>query len=718
MKRTVIILGVFAATMSSAWASSGEPVVGGIGHQMMVLMFQLGVITFCAKFGALAFKRIHLPGVLGELCVGMVIGPYLLGGIPLPGFPHGFFQEVAGFPVSIELYGICSLAAIILLFLAGLESDLKLFLRYSVAGTAVGLGGVVASFVMGDLAMVLVDDWLMGQQFGFFDPPCLFLGVVSTATSVGITARILSEKKKLSSPEGVTILAGAVVDDVLGIIALAVVLGAIAASKASGAFDWGHIGIIAVKAIGIWIGSTVLGLLFARRISGLLKLFKDRTAIAIMALGLALILSGLFEKAGLAMIIGAYVAGLSLSQTDISRVIQEKLEPIQELLVPVFFCSMGMMVNFEVLSSPSIILFGLFYSLAAILAKIVGCSIPSLFFHFNLRGALRIGVGMVPRGEVALIIAGIGLSMGVLSQQEFGVAIIMTAITTVAAPVLMVHLFKNPAPGTTHTVQVAERHMFEFQFPSREIAEMMFTKLLAAFESDGFFIHALEHNGRDVYQMRQNEMTIEIHHDYKTIMFDCEKQDEHIINSAVFEAAADIRAMLDGLSKPIDSFAIRKKLGESVKNESKRSFSLGSFISERSIQPNLKATTKEGIIEELLDLLAANENIHDKAEVLAALQEREKIVPTGLQDGFALPHAKTNQVNTIVCAIGIKKEGVDFEALDGKPSQIFVMELAPLQAAGPHLQFVSAITQKINHVGHDLLTKNMSAQGIYQLLTH
>ena len=719
MKKSVAALMFLLFGAVSAWASTEASAGGhGITHHMMMLMIQLGVIIFCAKFGSMLFKRLNMPGVLGELCIGMLIGPYLLGKLPFPGFPEGLFQVVNGFPVSLELYGICSLAAIILLFLVGLETDLKLFLRFSVAGSAVGVGGVIASFVLGDLCMVLLDDLVFGKQYGFFDPPCLFLGVVSTATSVGITARILSEKKKLSSPEGVTILAGAVVDDVLGIITLAVVLGAITASQATGVIDWGHIGIIAGKAVGIWLVSTMLGLLLARRISILLKLFRDRISIAVMALGLALILSGLFEEAGLAMIIGAYVAGLSLSQTDISRVIREKLEPVQSLLVPIFFCCMGMMVNFSALSSPRIILFGLFYSLVAVVAKIVGCSLPALFFRFNLRGALRVGVGMVPRGEVALIIAGIGLAMGVLGHQEFGVAIIMTLLTTLLAPILLVQMLRSEAPGTTRQLVTEERQTFEFTFPSLELTELMFSKLLVAFEKDGFFVHALEHDENDIYQLRQSDMAIDVRHAGTSIFFDCDKRDEHMVNSAVFEISADLRTMLDGLSKPIDPSSVQKKMGESAKAESRCALSLAGYIAVDCIRPELRATTKQEVIEELLDMLVAHHHIGDRDAVLQALLDREKMVPTGLQDGFAMPHTRTDQVSNLVCAVGIKKEGIDFSALDGNPSRIFVMELAPLQASGPHLQFVSAVTQKVQIVGHELLEKHLSAEEIHHLLTH
>jgi Kef-type K+ transport system membrane component KefB/mannitol/fructose-specific phosphotransferase system IIA component (Ntr-type) len=688
---------------------------------MMMLMIQLGVIIFAAKFGGLLFQRLKMPSVLGELCAGMLIGPYLLGNLAFPGFAKGLFPPTGGpFPISVELYGICSLAAIILLFLVGLESDLKLFLRFSVAGTVVGIGGVITSFVLGDLTMLAVDDLVFGKNLGFFDGPCLFLGVLSTATSVGITARILSEKRKLSSPEGVTILAGAVIDDVLGIIMLAVVLGAISASKATGVIDWGHIGIIAGKAIGIWLISTILGLIFARRISVLLKWFKDQVSIAIMALGLALILAGLFEEAGLAMIIGAYVAGLSLSQTDISRVIQDKLDPVQKLLVPIFFCCMGMLVNFQALGSIKIILFGLLYSLIAILAKVLGCSLPALFFKFNLRGALRIGMGMVPRGEVALIMAGIGLAWGVLGPQEFGVAIMMTVITTLIAPIFLVMLINNPGSGTTTEISTGERSTFTFRFPSEEVTELMYTKLLAAFETDGFFVHALEHDDQDIYQLRQNDMVIELRHGTHDIYFDCDQNDEHIVNSAVYEVSTELRRMLSGLNKPIDQSGIQKKMQRSAKTQQKTKLNLTQYIPEDCIEPSLKGITKNEIIAELLDLLIKRNHVTeaDRNKIYNALLEREKVISTGMQNGFALPHIKTGAVDRIICAVGIKAEGVDFNALDDQPSRIFILELAPKNATGPHLQFVSTVTQTIQTLGNAILARNIGAREIHRMLTH
>jgi len=374
---------------------------GGQADANASLVIQIGILLFAVKLGGFMAQKLKLPGVLGELLIGVLLGPYALGGLPLPLFPHGLFATGiigASVPVSTELYALATIASIILLFISGLETDLTLFLRYSVAGAIVGIGGVVTTFLGGLLVGVLV----FGG--GFMDPQNLMLGVISTATSIGISARILSERKKLDTPEGVTILAAAVFDDVVGIVLLAVVLGINAmATSGSGGPAWGQIGLIALKAFGLWLIFTVLGLLFAKRIANFLKRFRRSTAFTILAFGLALVIAGFFEKEGLAMIIGAYIMGLSLSKTDISHIIIEKMHVLYEFFVPIFFAVMGMLVDIRQFFDLRVLLGGLVFTAVAILGKILGCGLPALFSGFNLKGSLRIGMGMVPRGEVVLI---------------------------------------------------------------------------------------------------------------------------------------------------------------------------------------------------------------------------------------------------------------------------------------------------------------------------
>ena len=484
-----------------AAAHAAEASGHSITHMMMHLILQLAVIIIVAKIGGYLFQRfLKMPSVLGELASGMVIGPYALGAyIDLPGLGL-LFAEQAGFAASAELYGIATLASIILLFLAGLETDLAAFIRYSVVGSFVGLGGLIAAFVIGDYVAVL---WPGNGINSFMDPAALFLGVISVATSVGITARILAEKRKMSSPEGVTILAGAVFDDVFGIITLAIVMGMAKVSMGAGV-AWGPICMIALKAIGFFVVVTALGLIFSRRITALIKRFKSTEIIVAICFGLALLLAGLAEMAGLAMIIGAYIMGLALSRTDLAHEIEHHLQGISNILVPIFFCVMGMMVDFSVMKP--VLLFGSVYSLLAVVSKVVGCGLPAFLMRFNLRGSLRIGLGMLPRGEVALIVAGIGLASGIIDQGIFGVSIMMTVITTMLAPPLLVKSFEGGSGLRAEMEDGADDvEAIELEFPSRDITEFLLNRFIRALKAEEFFVHRL-HTDQPTYRVLKDDI--------------------------------------------------------------------------------------------------------------------------------------------------------------------------------------------------------------------
>ena len=711
-KQPLVIFFIFILGISFVWAEGhNEP---NMTHRMMMLVIQLGIIIFAAKIGNILFEKMKMPGVLGELAAGMIIGPYLLGGIPFYGFAEGLFPSIGNYPVTPELYGFCTVASIILLFMVGMETDLSLFMKFSVAGSFVGIFGVVFSFLGGDLLAVYLSGFISSKPLSFLSPEALFLGVISTATSVGITARVLSEKRKMDSSEGVTILAGAVIDDVLGIIILAVVFGILTASKASGTIDWAHIGLIAVKTISIWLVATALGLILSRKISNFLKTFKSRSSIALMGFGLALILAGLFEEAGLAMIIGAYIMGLSISGTDVRNVIQEKLHPIYDFLVPIFFCVMGMLVDFKALNSPPIIIFGLIYSAVAIIAKIVGCSIPSLFFNFNTIGALRIGIGMVPRGEVALIVAGIGLTAGFLPSNIFGVSIIMTLITTLASPPLLVAVF-NDKKGMRSEIKAEEESSIKMDFPSSQINKLVLDNLINLFESEGFYVHLIDHE-KMIYQLRKDVTIISLSLENKSIIFNCKKENEHFIYTSLYMVMGDIENTLKGLLVPLDKKEIAKKIQQKT-NKSKNTFDLSIYLKSELIEPNLKGNNKEEIINELIKLVSKNKDIKDLSQVEKAVWERENGMSTGMQHGIAIPHGKTDAVNRLICAIGIKKEGIDFDSLDGEPSKIFIITLSPKNAPAPHVQFMSAVSQVLTEENRKKILSIKSAKELYKIFT-
>lgn len=424
-------------------------------HSVAMFVAQLAIILVAAKLGGEVAERfLRIPAVIGELSVGILIGPFALGGIDLPlvgplfYYASGDAGHQLAVPISEVLQSTAEVGAIVLLFMAGLETDLRQFLRYSGPASLVALGGVVLPFALGSGATVL-----FGYADGFGDIEALFMGAVCTATSIGITVRVLGDLRRLDTPEGVTTLAAAVLDDVLGIIVLTIVVG-IGASGANGQISLQSISLVAVRTLGFWVVLTVAGVLLSRHISRLISRFNVSGAAVALALALAFGAAVLAEVAGLAMIIGAFSIGLALSGTDLAQRLETPLNGVYAFLVPIFFVVTGMMVDVNELGG--VWQFGIVLTLLATVGKVFGSGVPALAVDFNRRGATRIGFGMLPRGEVALIMASIGITEGLIGNSLFGVTIMMTLVTTIVAPIVLSQLFKNERPGTRSAEMSAE----------------------------------------------------------------------------------------------------------------------------------------------------------------------------------------------------------------------------------------------------------------------
>ena len=418
------------------------------------LVLLLAIILIAAKVGSEIAERVFgVPALLGELVIGIIIGPFALGSLEIGGYGPLFaipeFVEVVNgvvehttsvIPVEREFFFLSQIAAVLLLFEAGLETDRPQFIKYAAPATAVAVGGVVVPFVLGVAATLM---------FGFASTdsivdlvPALFVGVAMTATSVGITARVLADINKLGSPEGVTVLGAAVVDDVLGVLFLTVVIGINDTGEISGLSVAGIFG----KAVGFWLALTIGGTLLSRYISNAVTWFRSAGAILGLALGLAFLAAGVAELFGLAMIIGSYSIGLALSSTELKHRVEEQMHTVNQFVVPVFFVVVGMQVDVPAIFDGALV-FGVVLSVFAIVSKVFGAGVPALFVGFNRLGATRIALGMLPRGEVALVVAGIGLSTGVIGSEIFGVVIMMTLVTTIVAPLLLVPAYEKPSSG-------------------------------------------------------------------------------------------------------------------------------------------------------------------------------------------------------------------------------------------------------------------------------
>lgn len=650
---------------------------------MTQLVFQLAVIIFAVRiFGKLVVKA-GIPSVLGELVAGIIIGPYALGSIPLPGFAEGLFPlNSASLAVTPELYSFSIIASIILLFSSGLETDLKLFLKYSLSGGIIGFGGVAVSFLLGDIVTMLM------LNTSFMDVRCLFLGIMSTATSVGITARILSDKKKMDSPEGVTILAAAVFDDVLGIVLLAVVMGIVSALSGGAALSGGKIGIIALRAFSIWLVFTALCILLSKKIAQFSKLFGGATDFTIAAFGVALILAGIFEKQGLAMIIGAYTTGLALSGTEIAPVIQEKIHGIYKFFVPVFFAVMGMSVNVKELANPTVLQLGLIYTVFAVVAKIIGCGLPALGLGFNVKGGLRIGAGMVPRGEVALIIAGIGLTAGIIDQELFGVVILMTLITTLIAPPLLNILLGTKGRGTRKEIKSTETQQFIWDFDDPQITMLIFDLFVTDLRKEGFFVQMMNISD-GLTQARKGAVSLSISTEGSKLLIQTAAEDMGFVKAEIYESVLSLNNSLRSLEALKNANVLQQGI---LSCENRIDSTLGKILTKDVISAELQAKNKQEALEELVWLLEKSGKVIDHRAVLNDILAREKIMSTGLENGIAIPHAKSDGVKEICVAVGVKKEGLDFEALDKKASKIFVMIVSPKTGASPQMQVMSAVT--------------------------
>ena len=736
-----MVVAVLAAT--GLYASHAEtPPYPNFGlprtEEMMFLVLQIGIIIFAAKVGGAIASMMKLPSILGELAAGIVIGPWALGGIGFcPDMFNGLFKdglfhgaalrEMAAHghtfdATSPALYGIATLASIILLFLSGLETNLKMFLKYSFVGSMVGVGGVLVSFAFGDLCAV----WLLPQFFETFadlksmplaqaitQATPLYMGIMSTATSVGITARILSEKKKMDSEEGTTIMAGAVIDDVLGLIVLAIGNGIIAANvgakaaaegAAAGGMDWGNIGLVALKAFGVWLGATAIGVLAARYIAKFLKrCFKSPVVIATMAFGLALVLAGFFEMMGLAMIIGAYVMGLALSRTDLKHPITEMLTPVYTFLVPVFFCAMGMMVDMSALCSKPVLIFGGIYTALAVLAKVLGCMIPSICCGFNFLGGLRIGAGMVPRGEVALIIAGIGLSAGYLTQEIFGIGILMTLVTTVVAPPALVGLFAPKAKGVRHPKPSKDgSREVMFALANDDMAELVMAKILMEFRNEGFFVTCLSQEDQ-IWEIALDDIELSIRRHGHKIRFTCTPAEEAIVMTAWMEVASQMNDLARAIAKPIRKEDIEQMITNT--EAAKRGHEgVGRYLQGFVMLPGFKAASKQEAVEKMVAEIAkaSPHHVTDAAAAVAAVLRREESMPTGLDHGIAVPHGRDASVRGIAGAVAIVDNSgtaggciPDYETIDKSQVQIIVLTLANDQAQTPYLKLMSYISRAL-----------------------
>ncbi|MCI0546295.1 MAG: cation:proton antiporter [Candidatus Rokubacteria bacterium] len=399
----------------------------------MPVLMALIVILLGAKLGGEAFERLGQPAVLGELIAGVVIGnvDFVLG--------TEIFGALRSGPVHDLLPIFAGIGAIILLFEVGLETSIAQMARVGLSATLVAIVGVVAPWVLGYVVSLLLNPGASVQSH-------LFVGAILTATSVGITARVFKDMKRLESGEAQVILGAAVIDDVLGLMILAVVSGIVT----SGAVSAPAVARIVIVSC-LFLGTAILlGGRIAGWITRYLGAFKVRGMKMITALLICFAFAWVAGLIGLATIVGAFAAGLILEEAKFTgfsseRPLHELLDPFSSFFVPIFFVLMGIDVRLESFADPRAL--GLAAAITA--AAIAGKQVCGLVVRDRSLDRLSIGFGMIPRGEVGLIFASIGRALGVVDASLYAACVIMVIVTTFAAPILLQARLRRGTPSTT-----------------------------------------------------------------------------------------------------------------------------------------------------------------------------------------------------------------------------------------------------------------------------
>lgn len=375
------------------------------------------LFLFAAKLLAEGFNRAKLPIVLGELVAGIIIGPFALGGLfTFEGQPLTQINE------SVKVIG--EIGAIVILFIGGLHVTPREFFKGGAASFTVGTVGVVVPFFVGYFVFTL---------FGFEALQAMLIATALTATSIAISIQVLSQLGKLQSPEARLILGAAIADDILALAVLSVVTSMAQTGVTVEPMD---VAFLIMKVLGLFAALLIASIFVLPRIVAHADLWKAKGSVEGVATAAFFGIAALAILAGLSPIVGAFAAGMALASTPILKRLEEYVGKLEFIFAPLFFAIIGAQVdltglNYEVLVLGSILI-GI-----AIVTKVAGCGLPAMLFLKNKDKSMKVGIGMISRGEVGLIVAGVGVTSGVLSGNVYTVVVLMVAVTTIITPILL-----------------------------------------------------------------------------------------------------------------------------------------------------------------------------------------------------------------------------------------------------------------------------------------
>lgn len=379
------------------------------------VLISLAILLFAAKIFAEVFNKLKLPAVLGELIAGIIVGPFAFGSIPIfEGKPLVILNET--------VLQIGQIAGIVILFIAGLHITPREFLKGGAASFTIGACGVIVPFFLGFYVFTI---------FGLQALESILIATALTATSVAISVSVLKEFGKMQTKEAKIILGAAIVDDILAIAVLSVIVTMVQTGNLTpNVID---IIFLILKILGIFAVLLIGAIIIIPRIVNTERLWKAKGSIEGIVTASFFGASAIASAVGLSPIVGSFSVGMAVASTRIIKQVEEYVDKLEIIFGPLFFAIIGAQVNLTGVNTEVLVLSGVVIAIA-IVSKLVGCGLPSLLFLREKSKAIIVGIGMISRGEVGLIVAGIGVSTGVLSSNIYTTVIIMVAVTTLITP--------------------------------------------------------------------------------------------------------------------------------------------------------------------------------------------------------------------------------------------------------------------------------------------
>jgi Kef-type K+ transport system membrane component KefB len=394
------------------------------------IVISLAVLLFTAKLFAELFHRIRMPVVLGELLAGIIVGPFAFGGLPIfNGEPLVILDE------TVKHIG--EIAAIVILFIAGLEITPREFLKGGAASFTVGSLGVIVPFFVGFYVFL---------TFGLEAIESMLVATALTATSIAITIQVLTELGKMQTKEARLILGAAIVDDILAIAALSVVTTMVQTGDTSPAIM--DVTFLILKILGLFAVLLIASVLLVPRILHIERLWRSEGSMEGVTTAAFFGAAGLAAFVGLSPIVGSFSVGMAVASTRVIRQVEEYVSKLGIIFAPLFFAIIGAQVDLRGVNIEVLYLSGIIIAIAVV-TKLVGCGLPAFIFLKNKGKAMKVGIGMVSRGEVGLIVAGVGVSSGALSADIYTTVIIMVALTTIITPIWLKIAYQKEENGTT-----------------------------------------------------------------------------------------------------------------------------------------------------------------------------------------------------------------------------------------------------------------------------